>query len=202
MLNKKTAILSFVFSLAVIGVSAYMFVTVLNNKLPKTETKSTTKTPIQQTAETEYYQPNDNVGAVTFTEDQLTELARKIFFADDYFKDFKIELESEKIIMSGKISNKQNLIKAFPKLKKYDAVLGAVVGKTLSFDGSIQNNNGRAALKVDTVSVAGLEVDPGIVSPFIENGDFAKLFDTEYDNIEITHGSVIFKNGVPEILEY
>ena len=202
MANKKVMVVSFVVSLCLIGVSAFMFVTVLNNKIPKTEAKKQTETQKQQPEQTEYYQPNDNVGAVTFTEDQITELARKMFFEGDYLKDFKMELDEGVINMSAKISDKQNLLKAQPKLKKYETIISSIVNKPMSLTASLYNKQGRAALRVNTVSLAGLELDPEIVSPFIEKGDLPKLFDTEYHNVEITHGSIIFKNGVPKILEY
>lgn len=202
MVNKKIMVVSFVISLCLIGASAFMFVTVLNRKIPKAEQKKQTQTQIQKTTETEYYQPNDNVGAVSFTEDQLTELARKIFFEGDYLKDFKIELDEGIINMSAKISNKQNLLKAHSKLKKYETIISSIVDKQMSLTATLKNQDGRAALKVSSVNLAGIELDPEIVSPFIEKGDLPKLFDTEYNNVEITHGSIIFKNGVPKILEY
>ncbi len=43
----------------------------------------------------------DNVGAVSFTEDQITELARNIFSLDGFLNNVSVELKSDSEIKVG-----------------------------------------------------------------------------------------------------
>ena len=55
-----------------------------------------------------------------------------------------------------------------------------------------------AAFEIESVTVAGVPIDKGLISPFIEEDDFSELFSVEYDSVEVDDGLLVFKNGVPD----
>lgn len=65
-----------------------------------------------------------NVGAVSFTEDQITELARNIFSLDGFLNNVSVELKSDgEIKVGAKIKDKSALLKQYPELEKYSLLL-------------------------------------------------------------------------------
>ncbi len=194
--------LSFITSLAAIAISVFVFLMFIRQDNAEITDNKKQQNSVENITEEEYYEPQDNVGAVTFTEDQITELARNIFSYDDYLKDVNVEFEENKISISAKISDADNLIKTYPELTKYKSVITSLEDKKLSVNGTVKNTDGRASIGIDSVSVGGMEIDGAIISPFIENDDFSELFDVEFENIELTKDAVVFKNGVPDILKY
>ena len=194
--------LSFITSLAAISVAIIVFLMFIKQQNTETVADEKEQMSVENLPEEEYYEPQDNVGAVCFTEDQITELARNIFSYDDYLNDVNVELEENKISISAKISDSDNLIKTYPELVKYKSVIESLEDKKLSVEGTVKNSDGRATIGIDSVSVGNMEIDGAIISPFIENDDFAELFDVEFENIELTKDAVVFKNGVPDILKY
>ncbi len=194
-------LLSFTVSLVAIATSVFVFLSFMKPQNPiNSDTVENEKT--ESNIKEEYYEPQDNVGAVMFTEDQITELARNIFSYDEFLNDVTVELDENKISISAKISDAKRLVKTYPELEKYKAVISTLENKTISVDGTVKNSDGRAQLGVDSVSVGGIAIDGAIISPFIENDDFSELFDVEFENIELTKDAVVFKNGVPDILKY
>jgi len=160
------------------------------------------KQNIQQETEP-FVDYDDNVGAVTFTEDQVTELARNIFSLDGYLNNIKLEFEDDgNINIGAKIKDKEKLIETYPQLEKYSLVLTAVENKDIALTGELTDNEGMAQFEITKVSVAGMPIDKDILTPFIEQDEFAMLFDVEYNSVEIEDGMLVFKNGVPEILQY
>ncbi len=194
--------LSFITSLAAITIAVIVFLMFIRQDNAEITENKKQENDVENIIDEEYYEPQDNVGAVTFTEDQITELARNIFSYDDYLKDVNIELEENKISISAKISDADNLIETYPELKKYKSVIESLEDKKLSVDGTVKNKDGRASIGIDSVSVGNTAIDGAIISPFIENDDFSELFDVEFENIELTKDAVVFKNGVPDILKY
>lgn len=194
--------MSFITSLAAITVAVIVFLMFIKheNVQPTEDKKQQEK--VENTVDEEYYEPQDNVGAVMFTEDQITELARNIFSYDDYLKDVSVEIEENKISISAKISDADKLIGTYPELKKYESIISSLEDKELTIEGAVKNTDGRAKIGIDSVSVGGVSIDGAIISPFIENDDFSELFDVEFENIELTKDAVVFKNGVPDILKY
>ncbi len=199
---KKTWILSFCLSLLTFGCLAFAFLFFINKNAVQD------KAPLQneQTEDipphTEYINPDDNVGSITFTEDRITELARNIYFLDGYLNDINIDLNNDEIIMSAKIKDVDKLCDAFPELKRYKAVLSVIENKDITVGCELINNEGVASLGVTDISIAGVNIDTSIISPFIEDTDFASLFSVDYDSIKVEDGVLVFKNGVPDILDY
>ena len=66
----------------------------------------------------------------------------------------------------------------------------------------IDNDDGRASLTIESVTVGDTQIDGDIIAPFIESDDFSSLFDVEFESVELCEGEVVFKNGVPDILKY
>lgn len=146
---------------------------------------------------------DDNVGAVSFTEDQITELARNIFSLDGFLNNVSVELETqENIKVNAKIKDKEALIEHYPELEKYSVILSAVENREIEITGGLENNDGLAAFAVDSVKVSGMPIDKNIISPFIEQDDFSQLFNVDYDSIEVDSGMLVFKDGLPAILQY
>ena len=151
----------------------------------------------------EFTDVQDNVGAVSFTEDQITELARKIFFLDGFLSNVSVDLNADGSIgVQAKIKDKDALTKQYPELEKYGVLLSAVENRRIEVSGGLEDRDGSAAFVVESVKVAGLPIDKAIISPFLEEDDFSELFSVDYDSIEIDDGIVVFKNGVPDLLQY
>lgn len=151
----------------------------------------------------EFTDVEDNVGAVSFTEDQITELARKIFFLDGFLSNVSVDLNADGSIgVQARIKDKDALIKQYPELEKYGVLLSAVENRKIEVSGGLEDRDGSAAFVVESVKVAGLPIDKAIISPFLEEDDFSELFSVDYDSIEIDDGIVVFKNGVPDLLQY
>lgn len=151
----------------------------------------------------EFTDVEDNVGAVSFTEDQITELARKIFFLDGFLSNVSVDLNADGSIgVQARIKDKDALIKQYPELEKYGVLLSAVENRRIEVSGGLEDRDGSAAFVVESVKVAGLPIDKAIISPFLEEDDFSELFSVDYDSIEIDDGIVVFKNGVPDLLQY
>jgi hypothetical protein len=200
--NKKLWLLSFLLSLCAFAVSItacmmYMSENMATPDLPETKTEKQTQPP-----KIDYYEPQDNVGAISFTEDQITELVRKMFYVDGFVNDLDISFDEQKITVCAKIKDKDKLIEFYPELKKYSAVLSAVQNKRLTATAVLTENDGRAAIKLENVSVGNTTVDADIISPFVETDGICSFFDVEYSDIEITDGMVVFKNDIPDVLKY
>ncbi len=200
--NKVLWFLSFIISLVSIGLSVFIFLNFINNQQTAEKTDKNQDKEDNQSIEQDYYQPQDNVGAVTFTEDQITEIARNMFSYDDFLKDVSIDFEENKIIITAKIKDSKKLIKAYPELEKYSVVIKQLEDKTISVNAIIKNIDGKAEIGINSVVVDGVEIDGEIISPFIEEDDFSKLFEVDFENIQLTKDTVVFKNGVPDILKY
>jgi hypothetical protein len=157
----------------------------------------------EQSAKEEFTDIPDNVGAVSFTEDQITELARNIFSLDGFLNNVSVELKSDgEIKVGAKIKDKSALLKQYPELEKYSLLLSAVEHRNIEVTGGLSDNGGMAAFEIESVTVAGVPIDKGLISPFIEEDDFSELFSVEYDSVEVDDGLLVFKNGVPDILKY
>ena len=151
----------------------------------------------------EFTDIDDNVGAVSFTEDQITELARNIFSLDGFLNNVSVELLAEDDIkVEAKIKDKEALLEHYPELEKYSILLSAVENRNIEVTGGLEDNDGLATFKIDTVKVSGMTIDKSIISPFFEQDYFSKLFNVDYDSVEIDDGMLVFKSGVPDILQY
>lgn len=202
MKSKLLWFVSFVLSVSAILLSVFAYNSIVKTKTDQQPNQKPSQNTNASALPQTYYEPSDNVGAVSFTEDQITELARNIFFIDDYLKDVVVSFEQNKITIAATIKNKQKLLDKFPRLQKYNAVITGLVDKPLKISASIKNKQGRAELNIDEVSVADVLLDSDIVSPFIKNSDFSKLFDIDYKNIEIADGSIIFTDDLPKLLQF
>ncbi len=196
---KKIWSASFFVSIVSLVISIFVFLTYMNSDKPAEEKISEPKTQ-EIAVEQEYIEPQDNVGYISFTEDQMTEIARNIFSLDDFLADISVEFSDGEITVGARIKDVDNLIKTYPFLKKYKAVLKGIKDKKLKIIVGMQDKDGKAALEVESVSVSGIKIDGDIISPFIESDDFARLFDVDFNSIELSDGEVVFKNGVPDIL--
>lgn len=151
----------------------------------------------------EFTDIHDNVGAVSFTEDQITELARNIFSLDGFLNNVSVELSSDgEIKVGAKIKDKSALTDKYPELEKYSILLSAVENRKIEVTGGLADRGGRAAFEIDSVTVAGMPIDKNILTPFFEEDDFSELFNVDYDSVEVENGLLVFKNGVPDILQY
>lgn len=158
---------------------------------------------VHEAAPNEFTDVRDNVGAVSFTEDQITELARKIFFLDGFLSNVSVDLNADGSIgVRAKIKDKEALTEQYPELEKYGVLLSAVENRMIEVSGGLEDRDGAAAFVVESVKVAGLPVDKAIIGPFLEDDDFSELFNVDYDSIEIDDGIVVFKNGLPDLLQY
>ncbi len=201
--NKSLWFLSFVLTLAVLTLSMSVFLLYLRvdsigdtPELPQQAEEQKNKEP------TEYTEPQDNVGAVSFTEDQMTELARKMFFIDGFLNDVDIDFDDKAITVSAKIKDKEKLVECYPELSKFKAVLTAVENKKITATALLTQKDGRAAIKLDKVTVGKMNIDTDLISPFIEEDGISAFFDVEYSDIELTDGLVVFKNDIPDVLKY
>lgn len=158
------------------------------------------KTP-KADVKTKYYEPQDNVGAISFTEDQMTELARNLFSLDGFLNGISLDFEDGVITMQATITDKEKMLELYPELTKFSGVINVVENKQLVATVNVVNKDGRAAIKVDSVVADDMKIDGDVIAPFIENDDFSSLFDVEYDSVEISDGQIIFKNGLPDVLE-
>lgn len=202
---RKNWLISFSASFMVFTALLFAFLAFMNydnqKHVEKAEPQSTEQP--EQTQETEYVNYDDNVGAVSFTEDQITELARNIFYLDDYLSNVKVEFEETGTInVSAKIKDKERLVSEYPELEKYSTLLSIVENQKISMTGEITDNEGMAQLNIVDVKVAGIPIDKGLLEPFIEQDEFSELFNVEYDSIEFEEGTVVFKQGLPDILNY
>ena len=158
---------------------------------------ATNKTP------EDYKNFEDNVGAVSFTEDQITELVRNIYFSDGIMNGIKIELLNDNtIVFMGKIKDINKLCEFYPELEFYQPVLKNIENKQITVKGSLVDNNGMADFEIDTATVGDIKIDKLILKPFVEQGEFAKLFNVQYSSIVIRDGFVIFNDQLPEVLRY
>jgi len=201
--SKSLWFLSFVLTLAVLTLSMSVFLLYLRvdsigdtPELPQEAEEQKIKEP------TEYTEPQDNVGAVSFTEDQMTELARKMFFIDGFLNDVDIDFDDKAITVSAKIKDKEKLVECYPELSKFKAVLTAVENKKITATALLTQKDGRAAIKLDKVTVGKMNIDTDLISPFIEEDGISAFFDVEYSDIELTDGLVVFKNDIPDVLKY
>lgn len=152
-------------------------------------------------SQSEFINPDDNVGAVTFTEDRLTEIARNIYSLDDYLNNISVKLQSGgNVILSAKIKDTEKLCENFPELKKYSSVLSVIENQNITVGCELVDVNGMASLSVEDISVAGFDIDKSLVTPFVEKTDFAKIFNVRYDSVDIEDGLLVFNSGVPSIL--
>jgi len=200
--SKVIWFLSFLISLASMALSLYVFMNFIGiqtaeNVLPDKQTDK-----IQPRPEAVYVEPQDNVGAVSFTEDQITELARNIFSYDDFLGDVNVDIDKDKLDISAKIKDTDKLIESYPELEKYKSVITPIENKTIKIESTLENIDGSAVLHINSVKVGALNVDGAILSPFIEHGDFSGLFDVDFDDVTLSKDTVVFWNGVPDILKY
>ncbi len=200
--NKKLWLLSFLLSLGAFAVSIMAFMLYMNDNMAAPRQPETKPEKTTQNQKIDYYEPQDNVGAISFTEDQITELVRKMFYVDGFVNDLDIGFDEQKITVSAKIKDKDKLIEFYPELKKYSAVLSAVQNKKLTATAALTENDGRAAIKLESVSIGNTSIDADIISPFVETDGISAFFDVEYSDIELTDGMVVFKNDIPDVLKY
>lgn len=200
--NKKLWFLSFLLSLGAfcLSISAFMLYMRDNSAAPTVPKPQAEQSAPEQ--QTEYIEPQDNVGAVSFTEDQITELARKMFYIDGFVNDFDITFDDQNIMVCAKIKDKDKLVSCYPELKKYNSLLKTIENKKITATATLTEKDGRAAIKLDKVSVGKTSIDGALISPFIESDGIAELFDVEYSDIEVADGMVIFKNDIPVVLKY
>lgn len=155
--------------------------------------------PVKETEP--FVNPDDNVGAVTLTEDRLTELARNMYFLDGYLNNINVGLEENGMItLSAKVKDTDKLCAAFPELDRYRLILSAIENRELSVCCEIVDDDGRAGLAVTDITVDGVEFDGSIITPLVEEADFASVFDVEYGTVAVSDGVLTFLNGVPDIL--
>lgn len=148
-----------------------------------------------------FVNPDDNVGAVTLTEDRLTELARNMYFLDGYLNNINVSLEESGVIMlSARVKDTDKLCAAFPELDKYKILLSSIENREISVSCEIVNDNGRASISVTDITIDGVEFDGSIITPFVEQADFASVFDVEYGTVSVSDGVLTFSDGVPDIL--
>ncbi len=151
----------------------------------------------------DYVNYQDNVGGVSFTEDQITELVRNIYYLDGFINNLSVDFEDDNSVkVVGKIKDIDILCDMYPELSAYYSLLKMIEDKNITFSGKFVNNNGLADFEILSASVGDFQIDKNILVPFIEEGAFAQLFNVEYDSMEIFNDSVIFKEGVPDILSY
>lgn len=207
--NTKTWLISFIVSMLtltsmVMGFSIFMNIDRQKSNAPATDLVTTYEPDTDTEPHPEVFEHiEDNVGAVTFTEDQITELARNIFSLDGFLSNVHVGFErSGDISVTAKIKDKEKLLDTYPELNKYSMILSVVEGKNISLTGSLSDEDGMATFSIEDVTVAGMSVDKSLLSPFIEEDDFSEIFNVEYDSIEITEGMLVFKNGLPDILQY
>lgn len=180
----------------VLGFMLFMRKDVKDNAvLPETNRSE----PVKETEP--FVNPDDNVGAVTLTEDRLTELARNMYFLDGYLNNLNVGLEESGLItLSAKIKDTDKLCEAFPQLDSYKILLSAIEGRNVSVCCEIVDDNGRASLSVTDITVDGLEFDGSVITPFVEQADFASVFDVKYGTVSVSDGVLTFSDGVPDIL--
>lgn len=151
----------------------------------------------------DYFDPADNVGAVSFTEDMITELARNMYSSDAYLSRLTVDFDKTgEVIIEGRISDADNLIEAYPELSSLKPLITAIENEPIKVTCAVTDDNGMARISVKSASVAGLTLSEQIIKPIVEMSDFSHIFDVEYESIEITDDMLIFHNGVPAILQY
>lgn len=195
------------FSITVILITCAIFLFLLLTK--KKQESITPDTSISNKSDNaaldseNYVNIADNVGAVSFTEDQITELARNIFSLDGFLTNLKVDFEENgDISMRAKIKDAKKLVETYPELASFSPVLSVIEGKDISVSGTVNNNGGYAQFDITGATVAGIKLNKALLSPFLEEGDFSALFDVEYDSVEIMNDRLVFKNGLPDILQY
>lgn len=141
----------------------------------------------------------DNVGAVSLTEDEVTELARSAFSDEGFLTDVAVELEDDGVALSARIKNKDALVSRYPELEKYSLLLSALEGRKITVTGGLAERDGLAAFEISEVTVAGLPVDKRLLSPFIEDDGFADFFGVPFDSVELKKGRLVFYGDLPEI---
>lgn len=150
-----------------------------------------------------YTNPADNVGAVSFTEDMITELARNMYSSDGYLTRLHVDFEKTgDILIEGRISSADNLIEAYPELTALKPLALAVENKSIKINCKIEDDNGTAKISVKSADVAGVKLSEQIIKPIVEMSDFSQIFDVNFESIEITDDMLIFYDGVPTILQY
>lgn len=199
---KRIWLISFLVSLAVMSLVIFAFMIYMKENSAKPTATPSPSDNTEVNAQNTYIEPQDNVGAVSFTEDQMTELARKLFSLDGFINDLSLDFGEEGITISARIKDKEKLLESYPELVKFNTVLDMIEKKKMTVKGTVANSDGRAAIKIESVTVDGARIDGEVISPFVEDNEFSSLFDVEYENIEIAEGEVVFKNGVPDILKY
>lgn len=151
----------------------------------------------------DYVNYSDNVGGVSFTEDQITELVRNVYSLDGFITGLDVDFEKDgTLTVNGKIKNMEKLYESCPELSDYDAVLKTICNKEITVKGKITDSNGMADYRLISGSVGKMPVDVNLLSPFLQEGVFTQLFDVKYDSIEISENSVVFKDGLPSVLQY
>ena len=193
--------MSFIVTLAILSVSIFLFMNYMKDN-SAVDAPAKTENQTQVNTEFQYSEPQDNVGAVSFTEDQMTELARNLFSLDKFLNNISLKFDGGKIIISAAINDKDKLIEIYPELKKYSAILSSLEHENMKITAMIDNDDGRASLTIESVTVGDTQIDGDIIAPFIESDDFSSLFDVEFESVELCEGEVVFKNGVPDILKY
>lgn len=202
---KKIRAVSFLVSVAVLAGFAAAFS--LCAKLPEQGSEPQTKAPeniqSEQSLPEDYTNYSDNVSGVSFTEDQITELVRNVYFKDGFVSGINVDFTSDgEIFIEGKIKDADNLCENYPELAPFESVFKSVENKKISITGAITDNNGMADYKILSASVGNLKLTENILVPFMQEGTFSDLFNVSFDSIEIFNDSVIFKDELPSVLQY
>lgn len=175
----------------------------LQAQTPQVTAEETPAPVRRETDAVSFEDVQDNVGAVTFTEDQITEIARNVFSLDGFLQHVGVRLQDDgKIILSANIKDKEALIEEYPELAPYELLLGALEQKKITVNGALEEERGLATFRVSDVTVAGVPIDRNLIRPLLEEADFAELFRVDYDSVEVRDGMLVFSDGVPAILQY
>lgn len=157
----------------------------------------------EQTEDIGFSDIEDNVGGVSFTEDQITEIARGVFGLDSFLHELSVSLsKSGEIDVGARINDSEKLLESYPELSRFSALLDVVENRSISVSGELENVDGRAAFRIVSASVSGVPIDKGLISPFLEDDEFSELFSVDYDSVDIRDGRIVFSGQLPEMLQY
>lgn len=203
--NKKNWLISFTLTFFILTSALLGFVLYAINNPPEqsfSEPQKTVETR-EQALPDDYINYSDNVGGVSFTEDQITELVRNIYSLDGFVTGLKVDFEQEdKMTLKGKIKDVDKLCELYPELEAYKSILKPIENKQMTIKGELVENDGMADFDVSKVTVGKLMLDKNLILPFLQDGGFADLFDVDFSSIEILEDSVVFKESLPAVLQY
>ena len=201
----KNWLLSFVVTLLLCTCAILLFLLFMKNDSPTPEPQNNIQqiTDQQPIIPEPYVNIQDNVGGVSFTEDQITELVRNIYSLDGFLTNLKVDFtDAGDISIRLKIKDANKLVSEYPELSGLSPVIKAIENQNISVDGSLSDSNGYACFEIKKATIGNISVNKTVLSPFLEQGDFSAIFDVDFDSVEITDDMLVFKNGLPAILQY